>query len=494
MVVTKSIPAVIKISNIPISFRYCGQPPFCFVCQEVAHAGKDCPKSRKAHENTPNADLRSEDLHHKLNHVTEGDLQVKLNHSKKVSQVPHDGPTTTSSSVISVDHVHTSSTCSSSSNSTDTPHNNNTDNIPSSNNKHIPNSTDQPTHDINQSSSSSLLTLSETIGELQVFNIPSGMDRPAAPIRKPASSSSSQPLQTFRDTISTLKTACQQPSEMDSIATSVDAASFESLARATQSVAAQRTTSVCKGASDSGFLVKLNGQVLTAKSKQAVPQAESFGFSLKPARSSFSTSTATTSAWSNSYKQAIGIRLSGCKSRYTSETDEDSDYDLPLAKRFRKSLERKSTPFSVSKMEEDSVEECLHGTSVVDPIVPQQLPAADVCPTDATTTTAPTQEAPAATLQPNQEAMSSPARVDEDNLSVKTASTPASLLGTIDVPSPESSEELFTLLTAAPVLADSTESASRLASVPPGAELFSDPAGQDRVRALILELSTLDLK
>ena len=237
---------------------------------------------------------------------------------------------------------------------------------------------------------------------------------------------------------------------------------------------------------------QLNGQVLTAKSQQAVPQAESFGFSLKPARTS--SSAATTSAWSNSSKQAIGIRLSGCKGRDTSESDEDLDYDLPLAKRFRLSLERKSHPSSVSKMEEDSVEECLHGTSVVDPIVPEQLPAADICPTD-TTTTAPTQEAPAAALQPNSEIMSSPARVDDDNLSVKTASTPASLLGTIDLPSPESSDELFALLTAAaPVLAASTESASRLASVPPGAELFSDPAGQDRVRELMLELPSLTLE
>ena len=71
-------------------------------------------------------------------------------------------------------------------------------------------------------------------------------------------------------------------------------------------------------------------------------------------------------------------------------------------------------------MEEDSVEECLHGNSVVNPIVPEQLPAPDVCHTDATTT-APTQEAPAATLQPNPEAMSLPERVDDDILSVKTA-------------------------------------------------------------------------
>ena len=133
----------------------------------------------------------------------------------------------------------------------------------------------------------------------------SGMDHTAASIRKSASSSSCQPSQTFCDTISTLKTVCKKPSEMDSIAISVDAASFESLARETRSIAAQRSTSVCKGASLMGrcSLPSLNKQCLR----------QSLGFSLKPARSSFSSSAATTSAWSNSYKQAIGIRLSGCK-------------------------------------------------------------------------------------------------------------------------------------------------------------------------------------
>ena len=200
MVITKSIPAVIKISNMPLSFRYRGQPPFCFVCQEVGHTGRDCPKSRKASKNTPNADLRPEDLRHKLNHVTEGDLQVKLNQSKKVSQVPHAGPTTTSS-VISVDHtssIHSSNTYTPSRNNiTHNNNNNSANNIPSSpthsssnnipsgsngiprnNAEHIPTSTDQPAHVINQSSSSSL-TLTETIGQLtKVFNIPSRMDHP----------------------------------------------------------------------------------------------------------------------------------------------------------------------------------------------------------------------------------------------------------------------------------------------------------------------------
>ena len=82
----------------------------------------------------------------------------------------------------------------------------------------------------------------------------------------------------------------------------------------------------------------------------------------------------------------------------------------------------------------------------------------------------------------------------EDNSSVKDAPTPASLFGTIDLPSPELSQYLFNLLVAAPVLADSTESDSRLASVPPDAELFSNPAGQDRVRELMLELPTFNLE
>ena len=97
MVITKSIPAVMKISTIQLSFRYRGQPPFCFVCQEVGHAGKDCPKSRQARRNTlNNADLSPEDLRHKLNNVKEGDLRVKL-HSKKVGQVPTGVPAATSS-------------------------------------------------------------------------------------------------------------------------------------------------------------------------------------------------------------------------------------------------------------------------------------------------------------------------------------------------------------------------------------------------------------
>ena len=47
MVVTKAIPRTINIGGFPVTFNYCGQPTQCFVCQEVGHASKDCPKSRQ---------------------------------------------------------------------------------------------------------------------------------------------------------------------------------------------------------------------------------------------------------------------------------------------------------------------------------------------------------------------------------------------------------------------------------------------------------------
>ena len=92
-------------------------------------------------------------------------------------------------------------------------------------------------------------------------------------------------------------------------------------------------------------------------------------------------------------------------------------------------------------------------------------------------------------------ATSSPEHVENDNSSIVDASTPASLFssGTIDLPSLELLQDLFTLLTAVPVFAHSAESDSGLVSVPPDVKPFSDPAGQDRVREFTLELSALNL-
>ena len=264
-------------------------------------------------------------------------------------------------------------------------------------------------------------------------------------------------------TLSTLKTAVQQPSEMDSIAESGAVASFESLARETQSAAAQSTASIsATEAVDRGFSVKLPGKVVTA---------QSFGFSSKQFKFSLSPSA-------NPAKRDI------------SESDED--YDLPLLKRFCKCKGEKLVTSSPAAMEEDSVEECLDGTSVVDPLVPEETSdRANLAPDPVTEAVLTHDDAPTVHLQ--EEAVSSPERVGHEP--PQDASTPASYLSSGTVLLLESSPDLFALLTAPPpVIADSMESASRSASVPPDVEPFSDPAGQDRIRELMLELPTLELE
>ena len=47
MVVTKAIPSTNNTRGFPVTFNYRGQPIQCFVCQEVGHASKDCPRSRQ---------------------------------------------------------------------------------------------------------------------------------------------------------------------------------------------------------------------------------------------------------------------------------------------------------------------------------------------------------------------------------------------------------------------------------------------------------------
>ena len=47
IVIEKAIPAEMRTAGFQLSFRYCGQPPTCFVCQEEGHSARDCPKSSK---------------------------------------------------------------------------------------------------------------------------------------------------------------------------------------------------------------------------------------------------------------------------------------------------------------------------------------------------------------------------------------------------------------------------------------------------------------
>ena len=167
-----------------------------------------------------------------------------------------------------------------------------------------------------------------------------------------------------------------------------------------------------------------------------MPKKDSFDFALTPTRSSTSSSAATTSLLSDTYKQAVGICLLGSKGRnLPNSSSDDEDYDTPLAKRWCKLAEEKVILPSASEMEEDSVEECLQGNSVIDPLVPEQPTAVEANQHD---TTANLQNAPATTMQPVPEAMSSPEQVDHETSSMIDTSTPTSLFssGTIDLPSP----------------------------------------------------------
>ncbi|CAB4029181.1 Gypsy retrotransposon integrase 1 [Paramuricea clavata] len=53
MSVHTSIPAELKVAGFTLAFRYRGQLPTCYVCQEVGHTAKECPKSRKALHKQP---------------------------------------------------------------------------------------------------------------------------------------------------------------------------------------------------------------------------------------------------------------------------------------------------------------------------------------------------------------------------------------------------------------------------------------------------------
>ena len=98
-------------------------------------------------------------------------------------------------------------------------------------------------------------------------------------------------------------------------------------------------------------------------------------------------------------------------------------------------------------MEEDSVEECLRGNSVVGPLVPEKTQDRAILAPKAgeqeQSTTA--QDAPAANMQPPAVAMSSPDWVGTDPSQGASASASPFSLGTSDLPSPEPSQYLFTL-------------------------------------------------
>jgi hypothetical protein len=53
MSVNTAIPAELKVAGFTLAFRYRGQLPTCYVCQEVGRTAKECPRSRKAAHKQP---------------------------------------------------------------------------------------------------------------------------------------------------------------------------------------------------------------------------------------------------------------------------------------------------------------------------------------------------------------------------------------------------------------------------------------------------------
>ena len=81
MVLGKAIPANINIGGFLVSFRYRGQPPTCFVCQEVGHTGKDCPKSRRAQKAAQQQQQQGGSK--KQNKQGQEDLTIKIQGSER---------------------------------------------------------------------------------------------------------------------------------------------------------------------------------------------------------------------------------------------------------------------------------------------------------------------------------------------------------------------------------------------------------------------------
>ena len=53
MSVNTPISAELKVAGFTLAFRYRGQLPTCYICHELGHTAKECPKSRKATRKQP---------------------------------------------------------------------------------------------------------------------------------------------------------------------------------------------------------------------------------------------------------------------------------------------------------------------------------------------------------------------------------------------------------------------------------------------------------
>ena len=130
MVIAKPIPANINIGGFSVSFRYQGQPPTCFMSQEVGHMGRGCPKSRRARKSAKNNNknnnnpIRDDNIQLKVksdgktrvvttqpSSKSEEDLRIKLNAKRAAKPTPNDQVETTAQKPLppqkKIEHEHT---------------------------------------------------------------------------------------------------------------------------------------------------------------------------------------------------------------------------------------------------------------------------------------------------------------------------------------------------------------------------------------------------
>lgn len=361
MVIDQSIPAVLKIGTFQLSFRYRGQPPTCFVCQEMGHAGKDCPRSRKrrASSVTGNTDTKRS-----ASPSVVSDLRVKLTPKKPdqdskapalppsssktaETQLPKDVATTSRPLPSNgADLRHKLAPAKATTKTTGTKHN--TDPVVV---------VDLPPTDLRHKLRESKPSTDPDPDPV----VAADMDHQSASMSLTASQAA--------DAVAMLRQVF--PSQASSTPTPAQSLDLTTLTAMAQSVAGSNSSAL--PLKQAAFRLVVNGVPSGAPPAQArVPRAVTFDFSMTPGANSQFTQ------WSGTQNpgSAKELREPGCKG-LKPELDED---DLPLRVRWKRrrhgSSDEQPQPepdLVLCKLDataSDTVDDCLRGESVVDPIAP----------------------------------------------------------------------------------------------------------------------------
>ena len=387
MVLSKAIPANINIGGFLVSFRYRGQPPTCFVCQEVGHMGKDCPKSRRAQkaaqqqqqQGGKNKKQGQEDLvinvqgsERTVSALTKQQKQVDLREKINASRAAKLAPSKAAASgSTSQDNIIKGKEVEASSMDTGSP--------PSP-------------PKVNREAGKAKGQSSKGAGVKVVAKDPQGKTAPSVPgeaglravqslnnNKKISTSPPAQHLAAIRQVF-----GMSSPSddlEPGEIRDSESEADFKSLAKQAQSIATVATLATATPAS---FKYKGSARPSSSRSTRAksvlvsapqdvasgvaAPSVEQFSFKLTTV-STTSTVTASASSvqseWTRAYRGAVSPLP--CPPRRPGKSKIDplqEDDDIPLLQR---SQERKRRRLS-STQPVEAVDECLSGSSVFDPL------------------------------------------------------------------------------------------------------------------------------